>query len=144
MDAGLSRASRILADEGKKSLRRSKHTHFANAGTTDRKKKKKTSKSQDQNSLRRHSAGDGSSQPTSTEVYSDTGVGPSDTVTDSVSSLQTASSCVFGERKDWSEIQDLMELFESVFNSRSPVPQAGGQENRPDGEPQNQVLKEND
>lgn len=82
---------------------------------------------------------------TSTEVYSDTGVGASDTVTDECSSLQTASSCVFGERKDWSEIQDLMELFESVFNSRSPVPNADGQADpHPDPEPQNQVLKQND
>lgn len=131
-------SSKLSSDDGKRSLRRIKHTQTFHLGTAERRKKKSIHKSQDQ--LARSTDDKVNSMPNNNndsehKVKSPspilvikpidigdkiTGQAPSHTAsqeTSSSTSTTTTSTNPFGDRKDWADIESLMALFESAFNS---------------------------
>ena len=96
-----------------------KHPQTFHPGTAERKKKKSLHKSQDQ--ISRIFADDVNSLPNGAEQGKSSPVmviKPIDIDIASEPQSQASSTTnPFGDRKDWADIESLMALFESAFNS---------------------------
>lgn len=117
-------SSKLSSDDGKRSLRRIKHPQTFHLGTAERRKKKSMHKSQDQinrtasdvNSLP-NGAEQGKASPVVVIKPIDIDIESEKPPESQPQSGPASSAIPFADRKDWADIESLMALFESAFNS---------------------------
>lgn len=123
--AVLSRTSKVTCEDGKRSLRRTKHHQFVHVGTAER-RKKKFSLSQAQDQRRKETRSVRESTVTSTDGEVDIVKAPPEPIIvikpieiEEPQDIVAKTVSPF-DRKEWEEIESLMASFESTFH-RSPL-----------------------